>query len=37
MKQGHSDKSLRRLKSKMEVSDGVAPWEYVIEFPDSNS
>jgi len=34
LKQGHSERTLRRVKSRMELSDGVASWEYVIEFPD---
>jgi hypothetical protein len=37
VKQGHAEETLRRVKSRMEVSDGVAPWEYVIEFPDTTS
>jgi hypothetical protein len=37
LNEGHSDKTLRRVKSRIEASDGVAPWEYVIEFPDTTS
>jgi hypothetical protein len=31
---GHSEASLRRFKSRMELSNGASPREYVIEFPD---
>jgi hypothetical protein len=34
LKQGHSEMMLRRIKSRMEVSDDAIPFEYVIEFPD---
>jgi len=32
---GYPEASLRRIKSRMELSDGTVPWEYVIEFPDN--